>query len=205
MTTVCSAARTAVLVALVAGCAHRGGPPPAKEAPGAGDWVVVPGVVVYAQRGAVDCGPAAFATMLSRWGVPPDAAWHSPRIGGLETRATTAGELRDEARRLGFRSYVIEGSFDDLDFEIAATRPVLVGLVRTADQQRWAHFSVVVGREAGGRRWLLADPSLGLEVIGREALDRQWAASGFVTLVLLPDDGRANPPASSQRGLRAAL
>lgn len=187
----------ALLGALGAGCGHAG--PVTVKAPASGAWVVVPGVTVYTQRGDTDCGPAALATLLSRWGIAPaTAAAPAPAEG----RGNRAGELRDEARRLGFRSYVFEGSFDDLDFEIANGRPVLLGLVRSVEARRSAHFVVVVGREMGGGRWLLADPALGLAVVAREHLARQWSASGFVTLVLEPADGRAEP---SARAVRAAL
>jgi hypothetical protein len=183
-------------LAPLAGCAHRGASVVA-DLP-EGDWVVVPRVILYPQRGDTDCGPAALATVLSRWGVPPADAWRAPPEG----RGVTAGELRDVARHLGFRSFVFEGSFDDLDFEIASARPIVVGLVRNVDEKRWSHFAVIVGREAGGARWLLADPSQGVQVLGREALQRQWSASGFVTLVLEPGGGATETGA---RGVRAAL
>lgn len=187
----------AALFALVMGCAH--GPVPAR-APDDGDWSVVPGLTVYTQKSEADCGPAALATVLSRWGVPSSAAWHGPHA--VRDDGATAGELRDVARRLGFHAYVIQGAFDDLEFELARARPVLLGVVRPTDAGPRSHFVAVVGREAGGARWLLADPARGLEAVPRAALQAQWEASGFVTLVLAP---RADAPAPRPPEVRAAL
>jgi hypothetical protein len=75
-------------------------------------------------------------------------------------------------------------------------------LVQVAQSQRWSHFVVVVGREAGGGRWLLADPARGLVVVARDELNVQWSASGFVTLVLAP---RADGPVPAPPEVRAAL
>jgi ABC-type bacteriocin/lantibiotic exporter with double-glycine peptidase domain len=186
-----------VLLALTVGCAHG---PVVARAPDDGDWSVVPGLTVYTQKGEADCGPAALATVLSHWGVPSVAAWRGPHA--VRDDGATAGELRDVARRLGFHAYVIQGAFDDLDFELAHARPVLVGVVRTTDAGRRSHFVAVVGREAGGARWLLGDPARGLDVVARDALQAQWEASGFVTLVLAPRD---DAPTVRAPEVRAAL
>jgi ABC-type bacteriocin/lantibiotic exporter with double-glycine peptidase domain len=185
------------LLALAAGCAHG---PVIARAPDRGDWTVVPNLTAYTQKAQADCGPAALATVLSHWGVPSEAAWRGPHA--VRDDGATAGELRDVARRLGFHAYVIQGAFDDLDFEISRARPVLLGVVRTTGTKRWSHFVAVVGREAGGARWLLADPARGLEVVARGALQVQWEAAGFVTLVLAPRD---DAPARSTPEVRAAL
>jgi predicted double-glycine peptidase len=179
-----------VLAALATGCAHGG---VRAKAPDDGDWIVVRHLTVYTQKGDTDCGPAALATLLSRWGIAPETALRG--TSAAQDDGVTAGALRDVARKLGFHSFVVQGSFADLDFELERDRPVLVGLVQTSGGQRWSHFVVVVGREVGGGRWLLADPARGLEVIARGALDGQWAASGFVTLVLAPRADRPFPAA----------
>lgn len=185
------------LFALVVGCAHG---PVIARAPDRGDWSVVPGVTVYTQKGEADCGPAALATILSRWGVPSSAAWRGPHA--VRDDGATAGELRDVARRLGFHAYVIQGAFDDLDFELTRARPVLVGVIRPTDAGPRSHFVAVVGREAGGTRWLLADPARGLDVVARAKLQAEWEASGFVTLVIAP---RADAPVPRPPEVRAAL
>jgi hypothetical protein len=163
--------------AVAAGCAHTSAPAPV----GAPDarWIVVPHATLVPQRSDADCGAAALATALARWNVAPSArVWRD---------GATAGALRDEARRAGLRAFVFEGSFDDLAAEIDAGRPVVVGLVRLERGVRMPHFAVVVGRDPGRNRWLLADPALGVQDLGANALGEEWARSGWVTLVMYPD------------------
>jgi hypothetical protein len=82
---------------------------------------------------------------------------------------------------------VFEGTFEDLAAEIGAGRPVILGLVRLERGQRIPHFAVVVGHEPRRGRWLLADPALGVQDVAADALGADWARSGWVTLVVVPD------------------
>jgi ABC-type bacteriocin/lantibiotic exporter with double-glycine peptidase domain len=168
------------IAAIGVGCAHSGG---VVAAPPRGEWTVVPHVELVSQKGEADCGPAALATALGRWGVslPPG----DPGIP-KDKQGVTAGALRDEARRLGFTSFVFEGAFTDLAVELGAGRPVVVGLVYADGDSRLAHFAVVVGRDARADRWLLADPARGVREVSADALRGDWGRAGWVTLVLLP-------------------
>ena len=173
----------AVGAALAVGCAHaRTGQGVA--APEAQGWTVVPHMIVVAQQGDFDCGPAALAMALARWGAAPSPDAWQPRASVSD--GASAGALRDEARRQGFQAFVVEGSFDDLATEVGAGHPVIVGLVRIAGDTRTDHFAVVVGHDAPLRRWLIADPALGLQTVARDDLDEQWARTRRVTLVLAP-------------------
>jgi predicted double-glycine peptidase len=143
---------------------------------------------MVAQRGDADCGPAALTMTLGRWGATPSPdAWQPRAREDLE--GVSAGALRDEARREGFQSFVFEGTFDDLAAEIEAGRPVVVGLVRVERDRATSHFAVVVGHDAGARRWLLADPARGVRAVAREELGADWVRAGRVTLVVLPEGG----------------
>jgi predicted double-glycine peptidase len=171
--------------ALTGGCAHaRTGQ--AVVPPRRNGWIVVPHVSVVAQEDDADCGPAALATALTRWGLAPAADAWRPRVNENRLRAGfTAASLREEARRAGVRAFVFEGTFDDLDAEIAAGDPVIVGLVHIEHEERVPHFAVVVGHDTGGRHWLLADPALGIRSVTQDDLRTEWGHSGWVTLVLL--------------------
>jgi predicted double-glycine peptidase len=179
----------ALVAALLAGagCAHA----PAATAvvpPAGARWVVVPHMKLVPQTGDADCGPAALEMALARWGAVPAADAWRPRGGEDRERAGfSAGTLRDEARRVGFRSYVFEGTFDDLAAEIGAGRPVVVGLVRLQRGERLSHFAVVVGHDLPRQRWLLADPALGVQAVTTDTLRDDWARAGWVTLVMFPD------------------
>jgi ABC-type bacteriocin/lantibiotic exporter with double-glycine peptidase domain len=187
----------AIVGALLAtGCAHaRTGAPVAP--PEARDWIVVPHVRMVAQEGDADCGPAALAMALGRWDAAPSPdAWQPSRGEPARPGGVSAGALRDEARRAGFQAFVLEGSFDDLSAEVDAGHPVIVGLVRLERELRTAHFAVVVGHDAKARRWLVADPALGVLALGRDALEADWARAGWVTLVLAPNAEAREPRAA---------
>jgi ABC-type bacteriocin/lantibiotic exporter with double-glycine peptidase domain len=155
------------------------------------DWTVAPHVTLVDQKGETDCGPAALDMMLARWGTARGAplATAAAPAGGPE--GASAGELRDEARRLGFESFVFPGSFGDLDFELGAGRPVLLGLVRQEGDKHAAHFVVVVGHDGARKRWLLADPAHGWQTLRADELARQWKDASWVTLVLYPRTAKA--------------
>jgi ABC-type bacteriocin/lantibiotic exporter with double-glycine peptidase domain len=173
-----------VPVALMVGCGHAG-PAPIARAPDQGDWVVVPGVPVVEQARADDCGRAALAIALARWGqqVSERDLPVPPGEGGVAARV-----LRDEARRRGFASYVFAGKFDDLAVEIASGRPVVVGLIRDDGERRLSHFAVVAGHDPRAGRWLMVDPAVGVRAVSGDALAAEWGRSGWVTLVIAPPE-----------------
>ena len=184
--------------AIAVGCAHAS-TGAAIGAPRDHGWVVVPHLTMVAQLGDADCGPAALATALTRWDSAPSPNAWQPRAGeNREHEGFSAGSLRDEARRVGFQSYVLEGTFADLTTEIAAGHPVVIGLVLVEHGQRLAHFAVVVGHDVGAQHWLLADPALGVHSVARDELRTDWGHAGWVTVVVFPEtDARA-----SSRGAR---
>jgi predicted double-glycine peptidase len=142
---------------------------------------------MVAQDGDADCGPAALATALTRWDASPSPdAWAARPGEDREREGFSARSLRDEARRAGFQSFVFEGTFEDLLAEIAASHPVVVGLRHVENGRATSHFAVVVGHDAGARRWLLADPALGVRGVARDELDTEWGHAGWVTLVVFP-------------------
>jgi ABC-type bacteriocin/lantibiotic exporter with double-glycine peptidase domain len=173
---------------LVAGCGHASRGPSPADVRTSKDWVVAPHVELIPQRGENDCGPAALDIMLTRWGARTSAVRiGQEQVAGVPDQGgVTAGELRNEARQLGFESFVFRGGFDDLSLELGGGRPVLVGLVREDRGKRSAHFVVVVGHDRGQAQWLVADPAEGWQVMPVDELRRQWSAADWVTLVLFP-------------------
>ncbi len=150
-------------------------------------WVVVRGVPVVPQQSAHDCGAAALAMVLAHWGIP-DAAPEIRRVAsdGAEGRAS-AGSLRRFARDKGLRAFLISGGAADLEHEVGAQRPVLVGLVqRYAGNKALSHYEVVIGYNAATRRVLLLDPGHGPRVDELDAFDREWRPTGRLTLVVAP-------------------
>jgi len=178
-----------VLVAGVAlaGCYHGTArsvsPADLRAQPG---WVMVPGVSLVRQESMRDCGPAALAMVLQRWGVPDSSRADVEKAlppGGATTGAA-AGDLRDLARRRGLRAFLISGRVEDLMHEVGAGRPVLVGLVQRYGDQALSHYEVVVGYNPVTRQLLLHDPGRGPREDDFDGFGKEWKPTGNLTLVV---------------------
>jgi ABC-type bacteriocin/lantibiotic exporter with double-glycine peptidase domain len=149
-------------------------------------WTRVPNVRVIRQESEHECGVAALAMVLDRWGVPDPAAGLRrslpPSDHGIQARA-----LREAARDRGFHAYIVSGSQSDLVREVHAQRPVLVGLVqRYAGNKALTHYVVVVGVNEARRRVLVLDPGRGPREDDQAAFDREWQDAGRLALVVAP-------------------
>lgn len=186
--------RAALLVAVLchatgtAGC-YRGGARTVSLADVAREpgWTLVPNVRVIRQTSEHECGVAALAMVLDRWGIPDADADVRQRLGPAPERGVPAGELRQVARARGFRAYLVSGAESDLLTEVRARRPVLVGLVqRYTGNKALTHYEVVVGINEQHRRVLLLDPGRGAREDELASFDREWRDAGRLALVVAP-------------------
>ncbi len=177
------------LLAFTPGCVHYAGPSratsPSEIAEGDG-WQRVPQMMLVHQDGDADCGVAAVAMVLARWTRPTGLAEvraSVPPVGaGLRAR-----QMRDALRARGLRAFVIEGSLADLEHEIAAGRPVVVGtLKRLSDRQARTHFEVVVAIHPARHLLVTLDPSLGWRESTYAGFESEWSLSGHTAIVTLP-------------------
>ena len=149
-------------------------------------WTRVPQMMLVQQEGDADCGVAAIAMVLGRWTRPTGLAEvraAAPRVG----KGLHAGELRDVLRARGLRSFVIAGTLADLEHEIRAGRPVVVGTIKPlSDRQARSHFEVVVAIHPERRLVVTLDPSLGWRQASYAGFEREWAGSGKTAIVTLP-------------------
>jgi ABC-type bacteriocin/lantibiotic exporter with double-glycine peptidase domain len=148
------------------------------------------------QQDPKGCGSAALGTVLAYWGkgLTPQQIDQDTRRG---ERSLSALELRDYARRVGLRSFVFEGSFADLDHELSAGRPLIVGLAKArALAKPLAHYNVVVGYDRTQQRILTWDPASGWREDSFEGFAKEWLPTGSVTVVIFPD--AEGPDASSK-------
>lgn len=154
-------------------------------------WRIVAGVPFVAQKSSDDCGPAALAMVLGRFGLPTTieevVSRDPPAEGGV-----TAGALRDLAREKGLAAFVVSGTFSDLYDEVGRGRPVLVGLAKPiAVGRARAHFEVVVGVNRAARLIWSLDPGRGLRENTFEGFAREWVPTRQVAIIVLPPGGAA--------------
>jgi ABC-type bacteriocin/lantibiotic exporter with double-glycine peptidase domain len=147
-------------------------------------WIVVPDVPLVRQHAEHDCGPAALASVLARWGIA-DALPQIHRDVVTNPNGAAAGDLRDFARKQGLAAFLVVGEESDLVRELAAGRPVLVGLLqRYSNGQVLSHYEVVVGLNEARHRILLLDPGNGPREDSVESFTREWQGSKRLTLVV---------------------
>lgn len=153
-------------------------------------WVAVDGVPELHQAHELDCGPTALAMVLEYYG----GADRAQVLAALPAdQRVSVADLRQLAKRLGFEAFVVEGSPDDLVYELKHGRPVIVGVAKPTVRDAVAHYEVVVGMHRESRRVATLDPAVGLRQNSFTGFLSEWQAAGRVLLVVVParDEHRA--------------
>jgi len=158
-------------------------------------WTRIEHLPVTRQAGAKDCGAAALSSVLNYWERAPNPADDREVIDRTlrqsPSEGLTAGALRDYARKLGFQAYVFNGTLADLRHEVAAGRPVIVGVHKPLSDKSWlTHYEVFIGIQPLKAQVLTFDPAHGLRENTVAAFLEEWKRSGQVTLVVLPSPDR---------------
>ena len=195
----------AISTTLAAGCisnyagSARRADPALLEEPA---WRAERGVPVILQESRRDCGAAALAMVLAFFGdrIPPGEI--VTRCAPAPGRGIRADALRDFAKSRGFDAFCLPAGRDDLEAELDAGRPILVGLVKPQMDGALPHYEVVVGLDGAGRRIATIDPARGLTVNSWEGFAAEWEPAGRLALVVGPRDRGnrdVNPPPGPSR------
>jgi hypothetical protein len=102
--------------------------------------------------------------------------------------------LRDYARERGLEAYAVKGTFADLETELRAGRPVVLGLVLPYDKNNnLNHYEVVVAIDPRDHSVITRDPATG-ELMRRvkKVLDLEWKTAGYATLVVVGDRSKTS-------------
>src|SRR5262249_21716049 len=183
---------TAVL--LVAGCATTGvggaafAPTRLTGEPG---WTGTPSVPVLRQTRELDCGPVAAAMLLGYWGHPvaPDALRAEAHLE--PNRGLPAGELRNLLRSRGLGAYLVEGRVEDLERELAAGRPVLVGLAKPKSEKKaLGHYEIVAGVNRAAEKVATVDPGGGWREYSMKVFMAEWEPTKRLAIIAGPTDQR---------------
>jgi ABC-type bacteriocin/lantibiotic exporter with double-glycine peptidase domain len=149
-------------------------------------WQRVPDMELVRQEAEADCGAAAVAMVLARWIAPTtvaDVRAKAPPIG----KGFNARVLRDLLRGRGLRAFVIEGRIGDLEHEVSAGRPVVVGTLKPlSDKEARAHYEVVVAVHPQRKLVVTLDPALGWRQSSYAGFEKEWSGSGHTAIVTLP-------------------
>ena len=184
---------TLALWAVVSGCAYLGSAKsidPAEFDKDAG-WVAVRDLQFERQKTDNDCGAASVAMVLNHWGL-------STTLDNVVAECPTskdgmrAGDLRDLIKKRGLEGYLIHGTFDDLKTELAANRPVIVGLIKPYVQGGLNHYEVLIAIHPERRLVATLDPAKGPRQNTFEGFFQEWEPAGSLTIVVTGRNGKAH-------------
>lgn len=175
----------ASLLLCAAGCGYAGSAVPfdAAELDHTPGWIAVRDVPVVRQAAMEDCGAAALAMIFRYWQVPvtgDDIAASGLIVAG---RGASARDLRDLARKNGLHSFLFHGQWEDLQNEIAAGRPVIVGLVKRTSSGIVTHYEVAVAVHPERKLVVTHDPAQGPQKNSFGGFRQEWDPAGYLTLV----------------------
>ena len=156
---------------------------------------------VVKQQTQADCGLAALAMVAGAWGhswsVNDLAREVPPSKNGVKLK-----RLRDYARDRDLEAYALKGTFADLENELRAGRPVMLGLVLPYDQNNnLNHYEVVVAIDPRDHTVITRDPATG-ELMRRvkKVLDLEWKTAGYATLVVVSDRSKTATASAAPPG-----
>jgi hypothetical protein len=125
------------------------------------------------------CGPAVVAMMLAAHGMSVPTTMAAK--GGASAR-----ELRDELRARSLRAFVVAGSVADLERELTAGRPVIVGTMKEVGDAQLAHFELVIAFQPVERNVVTLDPAVGLRMSSLQGFELEWSRAKHTAIVALP-------------------
>ena len=152
-------------------------------------WVDVP----FVRQPREGCGAASIAMVMQYWmahgsPVDPERAevsaiqrfLFSPAAHGI-----TARHMERYFQESGFRTFAFEGQWSDFHEQLARGRPLIVCLRESRPGP--LHYVVVAGIDEQDDLALINDPAQRkLLKLRRAVFEKDWMASGFWTLLAVP-------------------
>ncbi|MCC5609522.1 peptidase domain-containing ABC transporter [Nostoc sp. CHAB 5834] len=130
------------------------------------------------QHSEEDCGAACLATIAKHYG-RTFAISRMREVVGTGSRGTSLLGLRRGAETLGFNTRQVKASAQLLDQLNKAPLPAII-------HWKGYHWVVLYGQK--GKKYVIADPGVGIRYLTREELLEGWGNG--IMLLLTPDDSR---------------
>jgi len=148
-------------------------------------WLDVP----FIKQQPEGCGAASIAMVMQYWarqsGRSPDAdpTTIQRALYSRDARGIYASAMEKYLQQNGFQTFVLAGSWSDLEHHLERGRPLIVA-IRPAGEAA-LHYAVVAGIE--NDNLLLNDPARRkLLKYTRSGFEREWKATSNWTLLALP-------------------
>ncbi|MDZ8238732.1 peptidase domain-containing ABC transporter [Nostoc sp. ChiQUE01b] len=133
---------------------------------------------IVLQHSEEDCGAACLATIAKHYG-RTFAISRMREVVGTGSRGTSLLGLRRGAETLGFNTRQVKASAQLLDQLNKAPLPAII-------HWKGYHWVVLYGQK--GKKYVIADPGVGIRYLTREELLEGWGNG--IMLLLTPDDSR---------------
>ncbi|MFN6527827.1 peptidase domain-containing ABC transporter [Nostoc sp. ChiSLP03a] len=133
---------------------------------------------IVLQHSEEDCGAACLATIAKHYG-RTFAISRMREVVGTGSRGTSLLGLRRGAETLGFNTRQVKASAQLLDQLHKAPLPAII-------HWKGYHWVVLYGQK--GKKYVIADPGVGIRYLTREELSEGWGNG--IMLLLTPDDSR---------------
>ena len=156
-------------------------------------WIDVP----FAAQTKDGCGSASIAMVMQYWenkqGQPVaaeanpltiQAALFSRSAGGIY-----ASSMQQYLRQSGYRAFIFQGQWSDLQHHLALGRPLIV-MLKASGPLGPLHYVVVVGIDSQRGYVFLNDPAQQKMLrISREGFESEWSYTHHWTLLAVPQTG----------------
>ena len=163
---------------------------PAAPQESAGVWLDVP----FVRQSEDGCGSAAISMVLQYWsghGAPVDAQRADPsaiqkQLYSRKARGIFASEMERYFNGLGFKVFLLDGSWADLLEHLKQGRPLIVSL-QPGNSKAPLHYVVVTGIDWQRDAVFVHDPARGkLLRIERADFEKQWRSNRNWMLLAVP-------------------
>lgn len=156
----------------------------------AGVWLDVP----FVKQSEDGCGSAAISMVLQYWsghGVAVDAQRANAdviqrRLYSRKARGIFASDMENYFNGSGFKVFVLDGSWADLQEHLKQGRPLIVSL-QPGSGKSPLHYVVVTGMDWENEAVFVHDPARGkLLRIERADFEKQWRSNRNWLLLAVP-------------------
>src|ERR1700687_2770474 len=174
-----------LLLLFLLGCTIQ---PAAQEK--AGVWLDVP----FVKQSEDGCGSAAISMVLQYWNAHgartdpqrADAALIQKQLYSLKARGIYASDVESYMKKSGFRVFLLDGEWKDLEEQLKQGRPLIVSL-QPGNSRAPLHYVVVTGIDWQSGAVCMTDPARGkLLRIERAEFEKEWRPNRNWMLLAVP-------------------
>lgn len=149
-------------------------------------------VPIVLQQDSKQCGVAVLTMVSSYYNKKlPNAELQDLVALADKQNSLSGANLVQALKRSGYFVALFSGTMDEtptgLRYNISRGRPLIVMLQHEIDAIKFQHYVVLMGYYDKSGDWLIADPQLGKRFIKAKTFMKDWAATGFFTLLTMPE------------------